>query len=204
LRLRGWTRIDPDPETSETTASISGLTNGTGYEVKVIAINDVGESDPTILSNIIPYAPPEAPTDLSATVKDDGLGNVTVELDFNPPVNDGGGVEEYLIFADDGVGSAPWYNTDWSYRKRIAINSEHIDTPLTQFPVYINLSDLGVDFFTNTHNNGGDIRVTTDDGITEVPRELVSCDIDNQTGELHFPRAVTLSNRQYRFLYLLF
>jgi hypothetical protein len=83
VEASGWTRIEPDPETSETTASISGLTNGTGYDVKVIAINDAGQSDPAILSNIIPYAPPEAPTNVEAQVNDDGLGNVTVELTFD-------------------------------------------------------------------------------------------------------------------------
>jgi hypothetical protein len=186
VKASGWTRIEPDPETSETTASISGLTNGTGYDVKVIAINDAGQSDPAILSNIIPYAPPEAPTNVEAQVNDDGLGNVTVELTFDPPADDGGGVEEYLIYIGDTDGATPWYNSSWSHRSKLTIPAENINEELTNFPVYVNLNDLGEDFFQHTQNNGGDIRVTTDDGITEVPRELVSCDIDNQTGELHF------------------
>jgi hypothetical protein len=186
VEASGWTRIEPDPETSETTASISGLTNGTGYDVKVIAINDAGQSDPAILSNIIPYAPPEAPTNVEAQVNDDGLGNVTVELTFDPPADDGGGVEEYLIYIGDTDVATPWYNSSWSHRSKLTIPAENINEELANFPVYVNLSDLGEGFFQHTQNNGGDIRVTTDDGITEVPRELVSCDIDNQTGELHF------------------
>jgi hypothetical protein len=186
VEASGWTRIEPDPETSETTASISGLTNGTGYDVKVIAINDAGQSDPAILSNIIPYAPPEAPTNVEAQVNDDGLGNVTVELTFDPPADDGGGVEEYLIYIGDTDVATPWYNSSWSHRSKLTIPAENINEELTNFPVYVNLNDLGEGFFQHTQNNGGDIRVTTDDGITEVPRELVSCDIDNQTGELHF------------------
>jgi hypothetical protein len=200
VEASGWTRIEPDPETSETTASISGLTNGTGYDVKVIAINDAGQSDPAILSNIIPYAPPEAPTNVEAQVNDDGLGNVTVELTFDPPADDGGGVEEYLIYIGDTDVATPWYNSSWSHRSKLTIPAENINEELANFPVYVNLSDLGEGFFQHTQNNGGDIRVTTDDGTTEVPRELVFCDIENEEGELHFK--ANLSNTDDNVFYI--
>lgn len=42
----------------------------------------------------------------------------------------------------------------------------------------------GDDFWDFVQNGGGDIRITTDDGITECPREIV-CDTTTKTGEVH-------------------
>lgn len=59
--------------------------------------------------------------------------------------------------------------------------------------MYIDLADLGSSFFSNTKSDGSDIRVTTNDGTTEVPRELASFDAAASTGELYF-KAPTLSS----------
>lgn len=56
---------------------------------------------------------------------------------------------------------------------------------LSNFPVYIDLSDLSTQFWNNVSNGGGDIRVTLDDGTTQLAREVVSCDTSTDTGELH-------------------
>lgn len=40
---------------------------------------------------------------------------------------------------------------------------------------------------------GGDIRIFKSDGTTELARDLVSCDISGETGELHFKYSGTLS-----------
>ena len=92
---------------------------------------------------------------------------------------------------DDGGGSGPgWYNPAWTYRKKITIDNAQVDANLTQFPVYVDLSDLGADFFANVESSGGDdggdIRVTTSNGTTELPREVVSINVGTLTGELHF------------------
>ncbi|MEE9533150.1 MAG: fibronectin type III domain-containing protein, partial [Acidimicrobiia bacterium] len=91
---------------------------------------------------------------------------------------------------DGGEGVSPWYNSAWSYRKKITVDFTKVDANQTDFPVYINLADLGAEFFTHvqsaTGGDGGDIRVTQSDGVTELPREIVAIDTLAQTGELHF------------------
>lgn len=67
-----------------------------------------------------------------------------------------------------------WYNTNWTYRKKITIDNTKVSANLTDFPVYVDLSDLGTDFFSNVNIGGGDIRITKADGTTELARELVS------------------------------
>jgi len=79
-----------------------------------------------------------------------------------------------------------WYNTNWQYRKKITIDNTKVSASLTDYPVYLDLSELGTDFFDNVKNGGGDIRITTSDEETEVPREVVSCDTTAETGEVHF------------------
>jgi hypothetical protein len=58
---------------------------------------------------------------------------------------------------------------------------------LTDFPVYVDLSDLPAGFHTNCNQTDArDIRVTRSDGVTECAREVVSYDSTNDKGELHF------------------
>lgn len=61
------------------------------------------------------------------------------------------------------------------------------------FPVYVNLAHLPTPVWSNLRSDCGDIRITTSDQTTEVPRELVSCDNSGHTGELWF-KAPTLSS----------
>jgi hypothetical protein len=87
------------------------------------------------------------------------------------------------------------------YRKRLGVRASQISETLTNFPVYVDLSDLGSDFFNNT--NCTDIRVTTSNGTTEVPREIVSCSTVNGTGELHFlaPELSHTENTEFYIYY---
>jgi hypothetical protein len=91
------------------------------------------------------------------------------------------------------VGEQDWYNPSWSKRIKITIDADKVDSDLTDFPVYVDLNDLGSDFFTHVKADGGDIRVTKADGTTEVPREVVVIDTGAETGELHFKADGTLS-----------
>jgi hypothetical protein len=89
--------------------------------------------------------------------------------------------------------AAPWYDSQWPYRIPVTIQASQVDADMTDFPVYVDLSDLGASFFTDVTTDGGDIRVTQSDGITEVPRELVSIDTSGDTGEIYF-RASSVSS----------
>ena len=107
---------------------------------------------------------------------------------------------------DDGVESGgAWYNPAWINRKKITIDSTKVDATLPNFPVYVDLSTLGADFFANVESaggdDGGDIRVTNSDGITELPREVVSINVGTLVGELHF-EADSLSSTQDTDFYI--
>ena len=76
----------------------------------------------------------------------------------------------------------------------ITIQSAKVAGDLTDYVVYVDLKDLGVPFWDTVANGGGDIRVYKDDGVTELPREVVFCDTATKTGELHFKYTGTLSS----------
>ncbi len=76
----------------------------------------------------------------------------------------------------------------------ITIQSAKVAGDLTDYVVYVDLSDLGVPFWDTVANGGGDIRVYKDDGVTELSREVVFCDTATKTGELHFKYTGTLSS----------
>jgi len=86
-----------------------------------------------------------------------------------------------------------WYNASWTYRVKITVDNTKVDADLTDFPVYVNLADLVAGFHTNVKADGADIRVTTANGATEVPREVVFYDSATDTGELHFKAPILSS-----------
>lgn len=84
---------------------------------------------------------------------------------------------------------------DWNRRGKITIQSGQVDADLTDFPVYVDLSDLPADFWDNVQSDGGDIRVSKDEsGTDQMPAELVSIDTTAETGELHVKYEGTLSS----------
>ena len=88
---------------------------------------------------------------------------------------------------------SPWYDTNWPYRKQITVQFSQVDSTESNIPVYVDLADLSSDFFASVNVDGGDIRVTNSDGVTEMAREVVAVNKGGETGELHF-RADSLSS----------
>ena len=89
------------------------------------------------------------------------------------------------------VATTDWNATDWTNYDTITIDHTKVDDDLTDFPVYVDLSDLSASFWSTTPTSselvGTDIRVTTDaESPAELPRELVFASSTAQTGELHF------------------
>lgn len=68
--------------------------------------------------------------------------------------------------------------------RKIRIRHTAIAEDLTDFQLYVRLSDLGAHFWGNVASGGGDIRMFASDGTTELAREVVSCDTSAKTGEL--------------------
>jgi len=79
-----------------------------------------------------------------------------------------------------------WYDTDWDYRVEITVDNTQVDGDLSDFAVYVDLSDMPESFFTNVDSAGADIRITRADGTTECAFEIVAIDTSAKTGELHF------------------
>jgi hypothetical protein len=94
-----------------------------------------------------------------------------------------------------------WYNSSWQYRVKVTVQSSKVDSSLSNFPVYVDLSDLPSGFFSNVKSDGADIRITSSDGETELPREVVSIDTTNKKGELHF-KASSLSSTSNTDFYI--
>jgi len=81
-----------------------------------------------------------------------------------------------------------------SHVATVTIDNTEVDADLTDFPVYIDLSDMPASFWDVVTNGGGDIRVFKDDDSTELAREVVSCLTASDTGELHVKFTGTLSS----------
>ena len=81
---------------------------------------------------------------------------------------------------------ASWYNENWLYRLKITVLASQVDEDLSNFPVYVKLSNLPLAFHSNVRSDGGDIRITTSNGTTEIPREVVFYESATRKGEVHF------------------
>jgi len=92
----------------------------------------------------------------------------------------------YALGGGQGVSAGGGGPDGTQYYVEVTIASSEVSSTLTDFPVYVDLSDFPAAFFTNVQSDGGDIRVTESDGTTRCATELVAIDTGASTGELHF------------------
>ncbi|MCB9815651.1 DUF2341 domain-containing protein [Candidatus Nomurabacteria bacterium] len=98
-----------------------------------------------------------------------------------------------------GENVSGWFSTSWDNRVKFTL--AQAEDNISDFPVYLDLSTLGDDFFTNVASDGRDIRVTTGDSRTELPFELVSIDTSAKTGELYFKTDLTQDSTTDYYIY---
>jgi hypothetical protein len=85
-------------------------------------------------------------------------------------------------------GEDVWYDSGWSYRKKIVIDAGQVSGTenLTNFPILINTTDSDwADTVNGGHvsqSNGGDILFTAGDGVTKLDHEIES--YTNTSGEV--------------------
>lgn len=94
-----------------------------------------------------------------------------------------------------------WYNPNWVYR--IPIISQHAKVAEAVTNGYVDFSLFPPGFYSHAKDGGGDVRTVKADGVTEVAREIVSCDTGAETGEMHFDTA-GISTSENILWYLLY
>lgn len=76
--------------------TFTGLTNGTSYTFFVSAANEVGTSVESVASDpVTPYRMPSAPVSAGLSKRGDGYAPATLDLSWDAPSDDGGGVHVY-------------------------------------------------------------------------------------------------------------
>ena len=110
----------------------------------------------------------------------------------------------YSVGGQETAEEVGWYDNAWSNRLKITVDNTKVSADLTDFPVYINLDDIGTGhgFWTNVQADGDDIRITKSNGTTQVPVEIVNIDTSGKTGEVHFKADGTLSGSSDTSFYL--
>lgn len=94
-----------------------------------------------------------------------------------------------------------WYNQSWLYRVEITVDATKVDADLTDFVNFLSGDDLPADVFDNAKTNGEDVRITTSNGTTEVPFEIVNWDNTTDTAEIHFKAYVDSTTDTVFYLY---
>ena len=105
------------------------------------------------------------------------------------------------FFPAEVVTASPgWYDSNWSYRKKITIDNTKVTANLTGFPVLINLVTDG-DLASDAQNDGDDILFTSANGTTKLNHEIEK--YDGGTGELvAWVKSPGLSSSTDTFIYM--
>jgi len=90
--------------------------------------------------------------------------------------NQNGSCDFISIGDEENSNNDSWYDTNWSNRRTLTINSENVGSTLTNFPVLINLQDG--DLINKVQPNGNDIFFTTLEG-TKLAHEIEGQEISN-------------------------
>jgi titin len=94
----GATFSECSPTVTATPVIITGLTNGTTYQIRLKAINIIGLSDVSNNISVTPFGPPDAPTDLVATP-----GDTQVSIAFTQGSDGGSPITNYYYSTDNGA-----------------------------------------------------------------------------------------------------
>ncbi len=104
-------------------------------------------------------------------------------------------------YSDGTTPSPPWWNSNYSYRKKITFDNAAQTENLLNFPVLIKLNSSRVDY-NNTQDSGQDIRFVDDDGTTVLSHEIEKW---NETGDSYVwvkvPQIDGSSDTDYIYIY---
>lgn len=81
---------------------------------------------------------------------------------------------------------------------KLQVDSAKVSGTHSDFPAYVDLSEMPTAFWDTVSNGGGDIRCYSNEALTtELPREVVSCDTSTKTGELHVKTGMSTTTTIY-------
>ncbi|GAH26346.1 unnamed protein product, partial [marine sediment metagenome] len=101
-------------------------------------------------------------------------GHTTYTWYVNVTDNGGGGWNNETYHFTTEFAPIDWWDTDYKNYRRITIESEYIDSDLTNFPVLVVLDNSTGDF--TFHNAGADIEFVSLNSITQFNHEIESFD----------------------------
>lgn len=81
--------------------------------------------------------------------------------------------------------SEPWYDENYSKRISVTINSSQVSSTLTDYPLYVDLSQMPASFHSSVQTDGDDIRASKDDHSTGLQVELVWINTGSNSGEFY-------------------
>lgn len=94
----GTSSLDCHAASTAASCSIAGLTNGTSYDVSVVAHNAAGDSLASSAIAATPYTTPDTPTDVAVVP-----GNASAVVSWTAPANGGNSLWGYVVSVSDGV-----------------------------------------------------------------------------------------------------
>ena len=81
---------------------------------------------------------------------------------------------------------------------KLQVASAKVSGTHSDFPAYVDLSEMPTAFWDTVSNGGGDIRCYSNEALTtELPREVVSCDTSTDTGELWVKTGMSTTTEIY-------
>ena len=116
---------------------------------------------------------------------DADLGNNSVDLSTNAYSITTEGSPTYPADSPFADSITSFSDGNWSKRVKVTVDETKVPGDVDNFPIYVDLSDMPATFSDEVQADGDDIRVTYNDGKTEVPTDLVNIDTTGDTGELH-------------------
>lgn len=109
----------------------------------------------------------------------DGTGNVARNYAFK--AIGGNSTKMYAT----GLALDNWYGENWAHRIKVTPDAAYYNSTSVGFTV-IDLSQMdSATFWTNVKSNGGDIRVTSDDGVSQKAVAVAEFDQSAETGLLY-------------------
>lgn len=142
------------------------------------------------------------------TIKDtlpDGTREAVVEVEADSTQLTAGNSYRFEILADDGVNTETRrFKLDVvkveapSVKTILTVQSSEVNSDLSDFPVYVDLSNMPQSFWNNVSSDGSDILIK-DENKNVVPREIASIDTSSNKGELHFKASTMKSSSNTSF-----